>query len=260
MFGLLKNDILKILDATQDEREKLQNHKIYFSIKNIDHLNIFMSNHVFAVWDFMSILKSLQSQLTCTNIPWIPSGNGTPARLINEIVTEEETDLAPHGQYMSHFEMYCNAMRQAGADINPIHQFLKNLETSNISESLIKSNSPKAASNFVNETFNMLNNAKLHEVASVFTFGREEIIPDMFRKIVREIEISKHGKLKYFKYYLDRHIVLDESEHTPNSLRMVKELCENDEQKWDESTVSAKACMKARIRFWDEILEEIESD
>ena len=259
MFGFLKNDILKILDATQDEREKLQNHKIYFSIKNIDQLKIFMSNHVFAVWDFMSILKSLQSQLTCTNIPWTPAGNGTSARLINEIVTEEETDLAPHGQYMSHFEMYCNAMRQAGADINPIHQFLKNLETSNISESLIKSNSPKAASNFVNETFNILNKAKIHEVASVFTFGREEIIPDMFRKIVREIEISKHGRLKYLNYYLDRHIGLDESEHTPNALRMVKELCENNEKKWNESIVSAKACMVARIRFWDEILEEIES-
>ena len=64
MFKFLKNDILKILDATQDEREKLQNHKIYFSIKNIDHLKTFMNSHVFAVWDFMSILKYLQNQLT----------------------------------------------------------------------------------------------------------------------------------------------------------------------------------------------------
>ena len=104
MFGFLKNNILKILDATQDEREILQNHKIYFSIKKIEHLQTFMSSHVFAVWDFMSILKSLQSRLTCVKIPWTPAGNGTPARLVNEIVTEEETDLAPHGQYMSHFE------------------------------------------------------------------------------------------------------------------------------------------------------------
>jgi len=260
MFRFLKNDILKILDATQDEREKLQNHKIYFSIKNIEHLQTFMRSHVFAVWDFMSILKSLQSQLTCVKIPWLPTGNGTPARLVNEIVTEEETDMAPHGQYMSHFEMYCNAMRQAGADINPIHQFLKHLETSNISESLAKCNAPKAAASFVNETFNILNKAKLHEIASVFTFGREEIIPDMFRKIIREIDRTKHGKLKYFSHYLDRHIGLDESEHTPNALRMVKELCENDEQKWNESIVSAKSCMDARIRFWDEILEEIESN
>ena len=161
---------------------------------------------------------------------------------------------------MSHFEMYCNAMRQAGADINPIHQFLKNLETSNISESLIKSNAPKAASNFVNKTFNLLINAKLHEVASVFTFGREEIIPDMFRKIVREMEVTKHSRLKYFTYYLDRHIGLDEAEHTPNALLMVKELCEKNDKKWDESIVSAKACMVARIRFWDEILDEIENN
>ena len=156
--------------------------------------------------------------------------------------------------------MYCNAMHQAGADINPIQKFLKNLETSNISESLKKCNAPKAASNFVNETFKILNKAKLHEIASVFTFGREEVIPDMFRKIIREIDRTKNGRLKYFKFYLDRHIGLDESEHTPNALRMVKELCENNEQKWDESIVSAKSCMFARIRFWDEILEEIESN
>ena len=260
MFGFLKNDILKILDSTQDQREKLQNHKIYFSIKNIDHLKTFMSNHVFAVWDFMSILKSLQSKLTCVNIPWTPAGNGTPARLVNEIVTEEETDLAPFGEYMSHFEIYCNAMRQAGADINPIHQFLENLETSNISESLKKSNAPKAASNFVNRTFKILETAQLHEVASVFTFGREEIIPSMFRKIIKQMDSSQQGRLKYFTYYLDRHIGLDESEHTPNALLMVKELCENNEKKWDESIVSAKSCMGARIRFWDEILEEIESN
>ncbi len=259
MFRFLKNDILKILDATQDEREKLQNHKIYFSIKNIDHLKTFMSNHVFAVWDFMSILKSLQTQLTCVNIPWTPAGNGTPARLVNEIVTEEESDLGPHGQYMSHFEMYCNAMIQTGADINPIKQFLQNLETYNINKSLIKCNAPRAASNFVSETFNILNKSKLHEVAAVFTFGREEIIPDMFRKFIREMDRSQHGKLKYFKYYLDRHIGLDESEHTPAALRMVKELCENNEMKWNDSTLTAKACMQARIRFWDEILKEIES-
>jgi Protein of unknown function (DUF3050). len=119
---------------------------------------------------------------------------------------------------------------------------------------------PNAASNFVNETFNILNNAKLHEIASVFTFGREEIIPDMFRKIVKEMDSLNHSRLKYFTYYLDRHIGLDESEHTPNALRMVKELCENNEKKLDESIVSAKLCMVARIRFWDEILEEIESN
>ena len=105
----------------------------------------------------------------------------------------------------------------------------------------------------------ILNKAKIHEIASIFTFGREEIIPDMFRKIIKEMDNSKHGKLKFFKYYLDRHIGIDESEHTPNALRMVKELCENDKLKWDDAIISAKSCMKVRIKFWDEIREEIES-
>ena len=257
MSWFLKNDILKILDATQEERENLQNHKIYNSIKNIDLLQVFMSNHVFAVWDFMSILKSLQNQLTCVDVPWIPSGKGTPARLVNEIVIEEESDMDRHGQHMSHFEMYCHAMIQAGTDINPINQFLHNIKSSNVMEALIISNAPQAASNFVNNTFQILDGAPSHVVASMFTFGREEVIPDMFRKIIREIDSSLQGKLKSFIYYLDRHIGLDENEHTPLALRMVKELCSDDEKKWTEATNAAKACMKSRIKFWDEISDEI---
>ena len=115
----LKNDVLRILDETQNERVKLEEHKLYYSIQSLDDLKIFMENHVFAVWDFMSILKSLQSQLTCTSVPWIPSEKGTPARLVNEIVLEEETDIDQYGQYVSHFEMYCNAMVQVGANTGP---------------------------------------------------------------------------------------------------------------------------------------------
>jgi|TARA_B110000467_G_C18265399_1_gene448916 hypothetical protein len=260
MSWFLKNDILKILDATQEERDKLQNHIIYRSINNIDQLQTFMSNHVFAVWDFMSILKSLQSKLTCVSIPWIPSGKGTPARLINEIVIEEESDIDPHGQYMSHFEMYCYAMNQAGANTESIDVFLQNLKTSNVSKSLIISNAPTAARNFVTETFKILDAAQPHVIASMFTFGREEVIPEMFKNIVKEMDISLHGKLKLFRYYLDRHIGLDEDEHTPTALRMVKELCENNKDKWIEATTVAKKCMNARIKFWDEILEQIDKN
>ena len=110
MFWFLKNDILKILDDTQKERETLQNHAIYRSIKSLEHLHIFMESHIFAVWDFMSILKSLQRKLTCVDIPWVPKGKGTPSRLVNEIVKEEESDIDQYGQHMSHFEMYCHAM------------------------------------------------------------------------------------------------------------------------------------------------------
>ena len=173
---------MKILDVTQDERDALFSHKIYSSIKNIDDLHIFMENHIFAVWDFMSILKTLQKELTCTDVPWAPKGGGTPARLLNEIVTEEESDIDNYGDYRSHFEMYYQAMNEAGANTKKIESFLNNLHLG-VNKSLDKSSSPMPAVNFVKTTFSMLENAPIHVVASMFTFGREEVIPNMFRSV-----------------------------------------------------------------------------
>ena len=256
MFNFLKSDILKILDVTQDERDALFSHKIYNSINNVDDLHIFMENHIFAVWDFMSILKTLQKKLTCTDVPWTPKGGGTPARLLNEIVTEEESDIDIYGDYRSHFEMYYQAMNEAGANTKKIESFLNNLHFG-VNKSLDKSSSPMPAINFVKTTFSMLENAPIHIVASMFTFGREEVIPNMFRSIINKIDNDLKGRLKSFIYYLDRHIGVDEDEHGPAALKMVKVLCQNDETKWNEAAKAAKMTMRARVVFWNEILAEL---
>ena len=41
---------------------------------------------------------------------------------------------------------------------------------------------------------------------------------------------------------------------------MIKEICGNDEVKWIESIVCGKSVMKSRIKFWDQILSEIEKN
>jgi hypothetical protein len=256
MFNFLKSDVLRILDTTQNERDILLSHKIYSSITTIDDLHLFMENHVFAVWDFMSILKTLQKKLTCTDIPWTPKGGGTPARLLNEIVTEEETDIDIYGEYKSHFEMYYQSMNEAGANTKKIESFLTNID-SGVDQALIKSDAPKPAVNFVKTTFSMLENAPVNVVASMFTFGREEVIPNMFRSIISKIDKDFKGRLKNFIYYLDRHIGVDEDEHGPAALKMIKVLCGNDEEKWKEAAQAAKMTMNARIVFWNEILDEL---
>ena len=256
MFNFLKSDLLRILDSTQNERDILLSHKIYSSIQTIDDLHVFMENHVFAVWDFMSILKTLQKKLTCTEVPWTPKGGGTSARLLNEIVTEEESDIDIYGEYKSHFEMYYQAMNEAGANTEKIESFLTNVSLG-VDEALIKSNAPRPAKNFVKTTFSMLENAPDYVVASMFTFGREEVIPNMFRSIIGKIDKDFKGKLKNFIYYLDRHIGVDEDEHGPAALKMIKVLCENDDEKWNEAANAAKKTMEARIIFWNEILDEL---
>ena len=50
-------------------RDRLSTHPIYSSISKPQHLRLFMESHVFAVWDFMSLLKALQRSLTCVDLP-----------------------------------------------------------------------------------------------------------------------------------------------------------------------------------------------
>jgi len=257
MFKLLKNNLLNILDETQIERNILKNHLLYSSIKTEKHLHIFMEHHIFAVWDFMSVLKSLQREFTCVEIPWRPKTNGGLSRLLNEIVLAEESDVDRFGQHLSHFEIYFHAMKEAGANTEKIENFLTELDNSDLITSLRKCNVPKAAREFVLDTFKYVNMNTPHLNATIFTLGREEIIPDMFRNLVQDFENNSSGKFKSFIYYLDRHIGLDENEHTPLALKMIKEICGDDEQKWRESIDCGKSVMKSRIRFWDKILFEI---
>ena len=104
-------DIQKRIAPLQME---LANHSLYRSIQSLAHLRLFMESHVFAVWDFMSLLKSLQSSLTSVRVPWVPTGHPTSRRFINEIVPGEESDEYD-GRPVSHFEVYLEAMQRAGA-------------------------------------------------------------------------------------------------------------------------------------------------
>ena len=101
-------------------REVLKKHEIYKSIHSIEDIHTFMRHHVFAVWDFMSLLKQLQNLLSCNSIPWRPSGNPAASRLINEIVWGEESDVNRHGIPMSHYEMYLEAMQSLEVDASSI--------------------------------------------------------------------------------------------------------------------------------------------
>tara|TARA_B110000014_G_C20075410_1_gene561290 strand:+ start:222 stop:1007 length:786 start_codon:yes stop_codon:yes gene_type:complete len=257
-MALFRNNILEILDATQDEREILSNHPLYESINNIQHVRIFMEHHIYAVWDFMSIVKALQKRLTCVETPWVPKGNSISARLINEIVLDEETDIDPSGQYSSHFEIYLMSMAEAGANIHSINQFISLIEQGKTAnQALNDKHIPNPASKFVNVTFNEIKDAPTHILASAFTFGREEIIPELFTSMIKRISKNNQNNLRTFIYYLNRHITLDGDTHSQIAYKMIKQLCGDNNDKWMESIDIAKRMLVARCQFWDGIHEAI---
>jgi Protein of unknown function (DUF3050) len=95
----------QLRDTLTPLRHALLNHPIYAEVSSLSRLREFMQLHVFAVWDFMSLVKRLQSELTCNSLPWFPPINARIARFTNEVVLGEETDLSPDGKPISHFEL-----------------------------------------------------------------------------------------------------------------------------------------------------------
>lgn len=244
-----------------DARAAIVDHPLYAQIRSAADLRIFMQHHVFAVWDFMSLLKGLQQQLTCVQTPWMPVGNANTRFLINEIVVGEESDVNAQGKRISHFEMYLEAMQQCGADASRIQSLIAHLhEGKSVREALLACGAPQNVCDFVNYTFEVIESNKPHVMAAVFTFGREDLIPDMFLAMVRDLSSSEAGKFEGFKYYLERHIEVDGDHHSHLALEMTKELCGQDQHKWQEALDASRKSLQMRKHLWDGCLQAIEAE
>jgi len=254
---LAGTSVASIEDRIAPLRARLAEHPLYRSIRTEAHLRLFMESHVFAVWDFMSLLKTLQARLTCVSSPWVPTALPESRRFINEIVLGEESDEF-EGRAVSHFELYLEAMQQAGANTSGIHNLLSDLTSTSILEGVRNAQIPEGARAFLTTTFSLIETGKLHALASAFTFGREDLIPDMFRSLVRDLNQQSEGALATFIWYLERHIEVDGEDHGPLSLRMVADICGADEARWSEAASAAEDALEARIALWDAILGEIE--
>jgi Protein of unknown function (DUF3050) len=243
--------------SIQPQKDILLNHPLYKKVQNLEDLHRFLESHVYAVWDFMSLLKALQSNLTATTTPWLPVGNPEIRYLINEIVLAEETDLTLDGKRQSHYEMYIDAMKDCGADISEIQKFLENVvATQNIYVSIKQSELHPKIKAFLDFTFRVIDEGKPHEIAAAFTFGREDLIPSMFTEILKNFQENfPNTDLTKLIYYFERHIKLDADEHSPMAMQMVEELCNNDDHRWDEVKEVSIQALEKRIGLWDAIEE-----
>ena len=213
-----------------------------------------MEHHIFSVWDFMSLLKALQRQICCLSVPWLPPNNSMAARLINEIVLAEESDEDGHGVHASHFDLYHRAMTDFGASTTKIDRLLILIrEGRSVNDAIQASEAGDPVRQFVGHTFEIIASNDPCRIASAFTFGREDLLPDVFQKIVDQIDRATRGGLTEFKYYLKRHIDLDADEHGPMASRLVSDLCGNDPIKWNAARDAAISSLNARKTFWDSI-------
>ena len=236
--------------------EELNSHKLFEKSKifSAEELKIFMEYHVYAVWDFMSIVKALQNRICPSKYPWVPNKytkNGI-AHLINEIVFSEESDVDENGNYFSHFDLYILAMKDIGADSSQIIKFIKNFN--NNEEVCPKA--PKESLEFIKNTFNCIDTNKLSNIAAIFTYGRETTIPDMFSRILDKIDEKDH-KLKNLRLYINRHIEVDSSRHGPLSIELFNYTCNQNQDIYDEAINYAVKAIDCRIKLWDGVLKKL---
>jgi len=240
---------------------QLDQHPLYAAVQTLDDLRHFMAQHVYSVWDFMSLLKCLQGHIAPTTLPWKPRGSGEVRYFINQIVVGEECDDGlpdVNGQptHTSHFELYCDAMREIGADPAPAIRFVEVAAARGIDAALALYIAPPAAAAFMRSTFGFIDSGKPHVVGAAFALGREHIIPNMFRALLAKMGIDAHAA-PAFHFYLERHIHLDEDFHAPLALRMVNELVDGDATRLADAKAAARAAVQARVTFWDGVLQSL---
>jgi len=248
------------LSPVQPLIRELNEHPIYSELRDVQDLQVFMSHHVFSVWDFMSLIKYLQSKLAPTDVPWMPHGKPDARYFINQLALEEESDLIANGPdgpvYSSHFEFYCRAMNEIGADGESPTRFLNLVKEQGLDAALYSDLVPLPSRYFTETTFCFIREDKPHAAAAALAVGRERVIPEMFRAILARTGIAEDAA-PTFHQYLNRHIHLDEDFHGPLSMAMLDQLCGDDPDRLDEATIAAEEAICARIRFWDGVLEAV---
>jgi hypothetical protein len=249
--------IERLEKAVDEARDRVVCHPLYANLDTHEAIVTFMEHHVFAVWDFMSLLKSLQRQLTCVTVPWLPTGPTGSRRLINDIVMVEESDELGDG-FVSHFELYVAGMREAGASTSAVDELIDLLRAgTGVREALAQAGVPKPSAEFAETTWSIIETMPVHCQAAAFAFGREDLIPDMFTQVVAVNERSR--RLGTFVDYLERHIEVDGEQHTPMAMQMLADLCADDEEKWQACADTVNTALAARTRLWDGILDVIKA-
>ncbi len=239
-------------------RDAIVGHRLNTRLHSAMAWRTLMEHHVFAVWDFMSLLKRLQRELTCVSTPWMPRRSAELARFVNALVLAEESDEDESREASSHFELYVRAMKVCGADTTAITQVLRDVAAgAPWAQALAESSAPPAARAFVTTTLDVVDNGCVEEVVGAFLWGREALIPPMFAPLLGCVA-QQDKRFAPMHYYLQRHIELDGSDHGPKAQAMLDTVCGTPAQQLMARQAAVRV-LHARLRLWDSIADNIDA-
>jgi Protein of unknown function (DUF3050) len=256
----------QFLAEVRPHQQVLLRHPLYAELTTPSAIRTFMQAHVFAVWDNMTLLKTLQQRLTCVTTPWLPVADPIAARLINEIILDEETESFGNGVYLSHVQFYLMAMTDLGAQTQPIRQTIDLLHGGmGLETALANVEISPSTSAFVSTTWQICQGSTAGIVAA-FLSGREEISPPMFANLLKRLDVVERSLIlpddswcsDRLRDYCQHHVGLDETQHIPIAKKLLDRICGENLEAWEQAITAAIATLVARKQLWDEISTTIE--
>lgn len=254
-FNTMNYDVDELKDIIKLKRRELFSHPLYTNITTKDDLRKFMEIHVFAVWDFMSLVKKLQRELTSVDYFWNPKKYKVASRMINEIILNEETDDIGD-EFISHFELYIRSMNEIDSSTHLINNFVNHISNDNFDFRIRIL--PSELTKFVNATFSTINSNDIPFISGYFYYGREDPIPTMFSRIIENI--CDDYNCTFMRLYLQRHINLDADKHGPMSITMISEIVENNNDFLKRNLIGGICAIQHRINLWNFILLQLKSN
>lgn len=229
------------------------NHPLFPALTTHERLAEFSRHHVFAVWDFMALLHAVRAGLCPGDLYWTPPLDARSTHLVLEILIEEESGPSIAGEPLSHFESYLAAMRGMGSSTADVDRFIAGLRGGNAPDGLLDTCAPPAAARFSRATLESARGSLPERVAALCV-GRERLIPAMFPVLDAAVApLTERGNLDPFRYYLERHVMVDGDDHGPATAELLARHARGDVR----AAAAARAALEARVALWDGILDEI---
>jgi hypothetical protein len=241
------NDLERQLVPLQ---QRMASHPLIGHLTTLLAVRCFMAHHVFAVWDFVCLLKTLYARIGCVGVPWFPPKNAESVYFLSTILLDEESDQLPHqAQRLCHFDLYVQAMIGCGANTGPMQQFLLQLgQGQSIHQALQSTDIPVAARQFVQSTWTFFDQPT-PALAAAFVLGREAMVPPLFAPLLQQIQNHCIPHCDLFCTYLSRHITMDSREHYPQAVKMLESLCGDSAEDWQLAGQAAEQALRQRLQF-----------
>ncbi len=227
--------------------QKLSHHEIYSELTSSARIKCFVSYHIFAVWDFIKLLKSLQNKISIALREQFKECPSEMNRLIDEIVFAEKSDLYPYGQPNKDFDLYLRALAEIEVDPDCLWSFLESKDNLHLLKPEIKE--------LVESNLRIARLGTMEEIAATFFFGREKLTSQLFTSIIKVLK--QEGKeCPILICYTER--LTQENSHKSEilALKLLDYLCKDEAEKVRALQAGLEA-LNLREKLWNYTLAEM---